>query len=426
MKTVKMLSVISMCLLLTFLTLGCSTQNNGTGSSGEADNGEEEASELNLLIAPQRDREHYDKIISAFVEQQKEEKNRDVQVNLEMTDNESYRDLVRVRLASDDAPDVFTVHALNDGPTYYNAGYLEDLSDEPLAEKMADDVKESVTVDDAVIAVPIQTPTWGYLYNKQMFADLGIDPPTTITEMENAIQVLEENDITPFMLAYNTPADARLPLQIVQSSLIQVNNPDFVERMDAGEGSYEEMQTEIFNIIDLINHHGTDRALEVGSDDAASAFVEGEAAMWQNGVWYADLLQSLDEDFEFGIAPLPINDNPEATRVIMSVSLSLGVSKNSPNKEVAMDFINFILDEEHSSEFYQGMNMNPIADIHTFDVAPWVTESLEYERAPEAFIPRAVLDESGHTLQRYFLGEVTQEEVIEELDSQWDSYNQAR
>ncbi len=60
--------------------------------------------------------------------------------------------------------------------------------------------------------------------------------------------------------------------------------PDWVERMYSDEGSYEEVR-EIFDVIDLIMQHGTDRAMEEGSEAGAADFANGKAVMFAQGTW---------------------------------------------------------------------------------------------------------------------------------------------
>ena len=99
----------------------------------------------------------------------------------------------------------------------------------------------------------------------------------------------------------------------------------------------------LFDVFDLVNANGTDKALEVGADDGAAAYATGKAAMWIQGPWYAETILKSNPDINFGVAPMPLNDNPDDTKINLSTSTSLAVSSSSKNKEVALDFVNYIL-----------------------------------------------------------------------------------
>ncbi|WP_424766870.1 ABC transporter substrate-binding protein [Paenibacillus sp. sgz302251] len=407
---------------------GCGSNTNNAGNTeGASDSGGAKSVKLKMFIAQPRLKEHYDKYIADFVAKEKAEKNIDLSVQLEMPTADNAAQILKTRLASNDAPDIFALHAINEIPSYYKAGYLEDLSDQPFVGKLLDSVKPSVTTTDGkVVAVPLETLSWGYLYNKQIFTELGLTPPTTITEMKAVIEKLKENNITPFVLSYKESWIPQLVLPLAAGALINTENSDFIERMNKDEGSFTEMKA-MFDVFDLINANGTDKATEVGGDDGAAAFAAGKGAMWLQGPWYAETILKSNPDMEFGVAPLPINDNPEATLINLSASTSLAVSKSSKNKEVALDFINYVLDDQASNDFFQALKFNPIATVHTYESYPWVNDATAYVKEGKSYqdpaIPQSVKDEVGKGLQAYYAGQLSQDDVLKALDKAWKSYN---
>ncbi|MUG44285.1 ABC transporter substrate-binding protein [Paenibacillus woosongensis] len=406
---------------------GSSSGSANSGDSGKTDTGgKAQTVNLKVFIAQPRFKEQYDKYIADFIAKQKAEKNIDVKVQLEMPNADNAPQILKTRLASNDAPDVFSLHAVNEVPTFYKAGYLEDLSSQPFVDKLLDSVKPSVTYDDKVVAVPLETLSWGYLYNKQIFSDLGLTPPATLTEMKAVVEKLKENNITPFVLSYQEAWIPQLFLPLAVGALTETDNSDFVDRMYSDNGSFSEMKS-MFEIIDLVNANGTDKALEVSGDDGAAAFAAGKGAMWIQGPWYAETILKSNPDLDFGVAPLPINDNPDATLINLSTSTSLAVSPTSKNKEVALDLVNYILDENDSNAFFQSLKFNPLATVHTFDSYPWVNDATEYVKAGKSYqdprIPQAVKDEVGKGLQSYFAKQMSQEDVLNALDKAWKDFN---
>lgn len=246
--------------------------------------------------------------------------------------------------------------------------------------------------------------------------------------MKAAVDKLKAANITPFLLSYKDASIPQLFLPLTVGALVNTedNKKDFIERMNKNEGSFSEMKS-MFEVIDLVNKNGTDKALEVGADDGAAAFAQGKAAMWVEGPWYAESILKSNPDMEFGVAPLPINDNPEATMINLSVSTSLAVYSGSKNKEVAIDFVNYILDDKDSNAFFESLKFNPVATVHTFESYPWIKEASEYVKQGKAYqdprIPQSVKDEVGKALQSYFAGLMTQDEVMKALDKTWQSSN---
>ncbi|AET58969.1 ABC transporter substrate-binding protein [Paenibacillus terrae] len=416
--------VLSTMLVGTLLA-GCGANSSGSDSSGSGGDGK--TVNLKMFIAQPRLKEHYDKYINAFVAKEKKDKNIDVTVQLEMPPADSAAQILKTRLASNDAPDVFALHAVNEIPPFYKAGYLEDLSGQPFVSKLMDSVKPSVTTKDGkVVAVPLETISWGYLYNKKIFKDLDLKPPGTLTEMKAVVEKLKANNVKPFLLSYKESWIPQLFVPLTAGAMMNTQNKDFIDRMNQDKGSFSEMKS-MFDIIDLVNSNGTDKALEIGGDDGSAAFAAGKAAMWIQGPWFAETILKSDPNMDFGVAPLPINDDPNATLINLSTSTSLAVSSTSKNKEVALDFVNYVLDDKDSSAFYEALKFNPISKVHTFKSYPWVNDATEYVKAGKSYqdpsIPQAVKDEAGKALQSYYAGQLSQDDVIKALDKAWKSYN---
>ncbi|MBE3648195.1 ABC transporter substrate-binding protein [Paenibacillus polymyxa] len=421
----KMWKGVLSTMLVGTLLAGCGANSSGSDSSSSGGDGK--TVNLKMFIAQPRLKEHYDKYINAFVAKEKKDKNIDVTVQLEMPPADNAAQILKTRLASNDAPDVFALHAVNEIPPFYKAGYLEDLSSQPFVSKLVDSVKPSVTTQDGkVVAVPLETISWGYLYNKKIFKDLDLKPPGTLTEMKAVVDKLKANHVKPFLLSYKESWIPQLFVPLTAGAMMNTQNKDFIERMNQDKGSFSEMKS-MFDIIDLVNSNGTDKALEIGGDDGSAAFASGKAAMWIQGPWFAETILKSDPKMDFGVAPLPINDDPNATLINLSTSTSLAVSSTSKNKEVALDFVNYVLDDKDSSAFYEALKFNPISKVHTFKSYPWVNDATEYVKAGKSYqdpsIPQAVKDEAGKSLQSYYAGQLSQDDVIKALDKAWKSYN---
>jgi len=403
--------------LVAILSLGALSACDQTSDAAEV--------ELRVFIGQPRLREQYEAHFDRFIEQMREE-GVEVTITLEMpSDNES-SSILQTRIASGDAPDVFSFHPGFEAPLYADAGWLADLSDEPFVDLLFDAARNYVTQDGMVIGVPLEGVRWGYLFNREIFADLGLELPQTITEMRHVVDVLHANDITPFVLSYQEGWIPQLFLSLTMGGLIETIYPNFVESMNNDESSFAVM-SQMFEIMDLVNANGTERPFEVGADQGAADFANGLAAMYVQGPWMSDSILAVNPDIDFGVAPLPVSDDSAGTMINSSFSLALGVSSDSPNQEMARRLVNFILDEEYSSQFFESLGFNALATVHHFEPHPWLREADEFVAQGRTYmdprIPSAVRTESERAFQSYFAGDWTQEEVIEALDRAWEQFN---
>ncbi len=166
-----------------------------------ATNAEPREAELNIMMSFPQFMEQWETYAKQFEEKMLAEENIKVKVNLEMPSSDQYESVLQARLSGDDAPDLYTLHCNNIG-TYNDAGYLYDLSGEALAELIYDNVRETVSIEGKLLAVPIESQAWGVLYNKAIFEECGLEAPETLSDLEAICTTLKEKGYTPFMLAF--------------------------------------------------------------------------------------------------------------------------------------------------------------------------------------------------------------------------------
>ncbi|GAE04478.1 ABC-type sugar transport system, periplasmic binding protein ycjN [Paenibacillus sp. JCM 10914] len=339
-----------------------------------------------------------------------------------MPNSDQAKQILQTRLSSNDAPDIYTLHAIADIPTYYEAGYLSDLTDQPFVNELFDSVKQTVTYNEQVVALPMESLSWGYLYNKEIFADLGLTPPQTLDEMKEVVNTLNANDIKPFELAFQESWIPQLMMALSLGGIVNSEHPDWIEKMNEGTASYKDVE-EVFDIIDLIMENGTDKPFEVSGATGSADFANGKAAMWVQGTWQAETLLKVNPDMQIGVAPLPVSNNPDGTMINLSTSTSLAVSPTSENQEVAMALLNFILDGQESSALFEELKFNPVSNVHQYETFPWVDEASQYVSEGRAYqdlsLPNGVTDETAKQLQSYYTKDVSKEDVIKALDNAW-------
>lgn len=408
MSMKKMLSII---LVIAMVMVGCSNKESSSSS-------DQEEIELNIMMSFPQYMDQWETYVDQFEKKMLDEENLKVKVNLEMPSSDQYESILQARLSGNDAPDLFTLHS-NNISTYDKAGHLTDLSNEPFTEKLFDNVKKTITHDGKILVVPIESQAWGVLYNKKIFKELNLKAPETLNELEKITETLKQNGYTPFLLAYQEQWVPQLMTALTLGGKASGEVPDWVERMYAGKGSYEEMR-DIFGPIDLIMKNGTDRAMELGSELGAADFANGKAAMFVQGTWASGTIMQTNPDMELGVFPLPINNNKADTLVNLSTSTTLAVHPDSKVKDVALKFANYVLDDNDSSTLFESTRFNPIAAIHNYETDPWVTDAYQYVEEGRSYqdlvLPQAVTEEQGKLLQEYYVGSVTKDEFIKRMD----------
>ena len=419
-KTMRKFTTVLVMLCISMMLL------SGAGTKEQASPAKKVT--LNVMMSFPRFTEEMEAYVAQFEAKMLEEKGIEVEVELEMPSSDQYRNILQTRLSSNDAPDLFTLHATADLPTYVEAGYVADLSSQPLAAKLYPDVRTSVSVDEKVYAVPFESTVWGYLYNKDIFEACGITAPDTLDEMKEVVRVLKQNGYTPFQLAFQEQWVPQLMTALLLGGKVSGEIPDWVDRMYADQGSYREV-ADIFEMINLVMSNGTPRAMETGSEQGAADFANGKAAMYIQGTWSAESILSVNPEIRIGVGALPVNNNEDCTRVNLATTTSLAVYADTPQKEMAMEFANYILDDEDSSALYESLKFNPVASCHDFDQYDWAKDASRYVAEGRAYmdlvLPQAVTNEQGKLLQSLYVKQVTVDQFITIMDQTFKAANKA-
>ena len=431
----KLLAIIlSLCMVFSMAACGSKQAESTEAAGGEtkpsvqnsgATNEEPREAELNIMMSFPQYMDQWETYAKQFEEKMLAEENIKVTVNLEMPSSDQYESILQARLSGGDAPDLYTLHC-NNLATYNDAGYLYDLSGEALADVIYENVKQTVTIDGKLLAVPIESQAWGVLYNKAIFEECGLKAPDTLPDLESICETLKAKGYTPFMLAFQEQWVPQLMTGLTLGDIVSGKLNDWLERMYKDEGSYEEVR-EIFDVIDLIMANGTDRAMEEGSEAGAADFALGNAAMFVQGTWASNTIMTTNPDMKLGVFALPINEDPNCTRVNLSTSTTLAVHPDSQELDLALKFANYVLDAKDSSALFQSCSFNPLADCHDYEAYSWVADASAYVAAGRAYqdlvLPSSVTDEQGRLLQEYYVGSVTVDEIIERLDAAFRAAN---
>ena len=206
----------------------------------------------------------------------------DTGVNLEITVLQTdYRAVLTSKINSGDIPDIFMSSAYADNSTYRD--YVYDLSNESFMDKIEPAVLTGVTVDGKIIGYPFLVQSHSFIYNKAIFRDLGLEPPTTISELEDVAKKLEAADIQPFATGFKEYWVLPQTAWQVLAPYIPVNyggfeafvnglNSNSLDFADVPEMEY------VFDVLDIIGEYGGPKPNESDFTDQTSSL---QSVRWE-------------------------------------------------------------------------------------------------------------------------------------------------
>jgi glucose/mannose transport system substrate-binding protein len=211
------------------------------------------------------------------------------------------------------------------------------IDDLAIRDKIVPEVLANVTIDGQIMAMPVNVHRENSLfYNKQIFADNNLTPPTTIAELFTVCEALKAAGITPIATSYQGWIQRIMVNTILMGKL---GTPKFLELI---EGTLPFDDPTVTAAIDdyttiLDNYINADAGSPgFGWTQAADAVLNGEAAMFIHGDWAKGYFDQAGwtPGTDFGVVGAPGATDMFWYGVDVFVLLN-----GAPNKQGALDFL---------------------------------------------------------------------------------------
>jgi raffinose/stachyose/melibiose transport system substrate-binding protein len=147
-----------------------------------------------------------DKIIPAF-----QAKHPDITVEFAPTAPKEYNAALNARLEGGTAGDIITCRPFDASLELFNKGYLASVNDIPSMANFSDVAKSAWTTDDGktTFCVPMASVIHGFIYNKDIFKEVGVEPPKTEEEFLAVLEKIKANgNYVPLVMGTNDQWEA--------------------------------------------------------------------------------------------------------------------------------------------------------------------------------------------------------------------------
>ncbi|WP_227937167.1 ABC transporter substrate-binding protein [Alkalihalobacillus deserti] len=337
------------------------------------------------------------------------------------------------QLASGRGPDIFTNGGYEEAKMW--SDYLEDLSDQPWVENAFEDALASMKIDDAIYGMPINLEGYGFIYNKDLFKEAGIETlPKTLTELIAAAEKLEAAGIMPFANGYYEKWKLGHLLNI---AFAQQEDPDaFIKGLNDGTQEIEHNQKfkDLVKLLDVTIIYGNENPLTTDYNMEVNLFATGKAAMIQQGNWIQPMIDQQTPNMNIGFLPIAINDDPKNDALAVGVPNYWVVNKQSTpeKKKEAKKFLNWMVSSELGKQFMteQFKFIPAFKHIETNHLGPLADDIIRYtiEEKTLSFnwfkYPGGARDEFDHefglAMQAYVDKQLNHDQLLQELQKSWE------
>jgi len=287
-----------------------------------------------------------DKIIPAF-----EAANPDIKVKFTPSAPAEYNAVLNSKLDAGSAGDLITCRPFDASLALYDAGHLADLSDLGGMANFSDVAKSAWQTDDgaASFCVPMASVIHGFIYNKDAFAELGIDVPETEAEFFAALdKIKEDGTYTPMAMGTNDQWEA---------ATMGYNNigPNYWKgeegRLALIAGTQkltDDAWVAPYATLAKWAPYLGDGYEAQTYPDSQNIFTLGRAAIYPAGSWEISGFNGL-ADFEMGAFKPPVMNAGDECYISDHTDIAMGLNAASPNAEAARVFLDWMGTSEFAS-----------------------------------------------------------------------------
>ncbi|GGD72361.1 ABC transporter substrate-binding protein [Paenibacillus nasutitermitis] len=246
----------------------------------------------------------------------------------------SYQTAVRVGFTTDDAADIFKWWNGYQMKELVDAGHLADMTEQwkdMVADGVDPSMADTLTFDGKTYGIPAGVHYWVMFYNKKIFEENGLQPPTTWDEFMKINETLKSKGITPIG---TTTTDVWNGFIWFEEFMIH-SYPEFYSKLVVGDAKYTDPEmVEIMKVWASFYEKGYFSQPLDWNNEIAPAFAKGEFAMYMKGSWFADYFKGagMEGGKDFGAFVLPAI-NSKAGNVVISEVTPFLVSEKSKDKE---------------------------------------------------------------------------------------------
>lgn len=277
-----------------------------------------------------------------------QKRNPGIEVKFAPTAPTEYDSSLTARLAGGTAGDLVACRPFDVSLSLYKKGQLEKLDGKPGMEHFPASAKVAWQTDDGkdTFCMPIASVIHGFLYNKKIFQELGVQAPKTEDEFFKVLETVKKSGkYTPLALG---TADQWESNQVVFTS-IGANYWKGEEGRKAlieGKARFTDPQfVAAWDYEGKLGNYLSKGASSQTYGDSQNLFALGKAAIYPAGSWDIAYFNQ-NANFEVGAFPPPVKKAGDKCYISDHTDIGMGVNKKSKNKEDAYKFLAWLGSQE--------------------------------------------------------------------------------
>lgn len=283
-----------------------------------------------------------------------------IKIDFQISPDAQWRDLIKVKLDSGEATDIICVDTpIAMASSLKMAEYSTPVTGEEWVTRMDENVIPAVSDGDEVYGITFAgTKMYFYIYNKEIFENLGLKEPKTYEEFKAVCQTIADSGITPVYECTTNGWHQVLPLFETGGLYLQAD-PNLYEELNANEKDLDDIPGLLLILQQLkesaeLGYFGNDY-LSNSWENAKEAIAEGRCAMTVAELGFRGQVEADYPDFsaeKLGAFVMPWGDNQIIG--VNPASNAYFINKESKYNEEAKQFFEFLARPENLQKRLEG------------------------------------------------------------------------
>lgn len=278
-------------------------------------------------------------ILSAF-----EAAHPDIKIDLEEIAGTNYSARLNTALAAGEAPDLFGLPAGPETLAAADAGYAMELTGKLDTSSLRDAAADAINQSGKVWGVPILgTYSVGLYYHRNIFADMGLEPPATQAEFLDMCATMKEKGVTPLIVP---ASDGIVPSFMYMMLTASVLGVDGFAELRRGERKFTDPDlVEAARFLQQIGDCMQPGALSTPYVEGKALAALGQGAMMPGGSADYAGYQEINPNVDLGVVPFPgVGDRKGAT--VTGLEYIYLINSKSEHSDAALTFLQWMMGDQ--------------------------------------------------------------------------------
>lgn len=332
---IKKLMIVGLSALIMATTVGCGNKDTTKEKEVSNEKTSEKLTFMTNVVGEQA------LVIEGVIKDFEKETGYEVEFS---APGKSYEELMKTKMASKELPDVFSTHGWS---VARYSEYLMPVNDMEFAYVINEQIKPVITDKDGnMFVLPMDMDIAGMVYNVSVLEEAGVnvDDIKTWQDFADACEKIKAIGKTPMHVGgKDNWTIGQIFDWIAPSFYITDENNNKSEELVSGKFD-KQIWESVAGLIDKWTKAGYFNKDVLTSDynSDVKALAEGEAAFVFYGNSSMIDVHKLNPQAKLGMMPIPSNSPEDQPSLIAGERVAVGVWKDSPHKDAAIELLNYL------------------------------------------------------------------------------------